>query len=101
MLRDMDEQSFRAVVRPTWQDLYSAALLELDPAELSEKIDVANSAIHQRLCELASGASRSGSERQAMVDALRTLRAIQGIKSGCPVNTAPPEPHRIELGGVA
>ena len=34
---------------PTWHELYSAAVLEFDPSKLTERIEIARRAIHQRL----------------------------------------------------
>jgi len=33
----------------TWQDLYKAAVLELDPQKVNERVDAARRAVHQRL----------------------------------------------------
>jgi hypothetical protein len=100
MLRDMDESSVRAVVKPNWQDLYRAALVELDPVELGKKIDLANAAIYQRLSELARNGVRSSDEQRAMGDALRNLRMIQEIKPTSAPDTAE-SPDRIAPRAVA
>lgn len=63
---------------PTWQELYQAALLELDPTKLLERIAAARSAVLDRIEDRFSTKS-SDSERLALrnaLDALTTLRMI-------------------------
>jgi hypothetical protein len=72
MLADMDRQA-RSEAKSNWRELYSAALVELNPVQLRKKIDLANTAIHQRLYELAPDL-----EQRAIVEALRTLQTMQG-----------------------
>lgn len=59
-----------------WQELYHAALLEVRPAELRQRIDDAEKAIHQRLADLRLNDSGSREESQALDDALRGLRVL-------------------------
>jgi hypothetical protein len=68
-----------------WQELYKAAMLELDPVKRSEKIEAAPAAIQRRKEELTKE-DRGGScqdEQQALVEALPNLRALHkaGFKS--------------------
>jgi hypothetical protein len=65
-----------------WQELYRAALLELNTAELKPRIEVAEAAIHQRLRELGMSDERSGEEQHALADALRGLRTLS--RTECP-----------------
>lgn len=65
-----------------WQELYGAAMLELDPTKLVKRIEAARTAIERRNEEL-SGSNRNGSaveERQGMTDALENLRALQRVE---------------------
>lgn len=57
-----------------WKELYQAALLELKPARLKWRQEVALLAIHQRLRELDKGSSQE--ESIALNDALRGLRVL-------------------------
>jgi hypothetical protein len=63
-----------------WSSLYASALTEGNPLELRHSIDAANSAIHQRIDELAcESVSDAQEELQAIVSALQGLRAIQTV----------------------
>jgi hypothetical protein len=57
-----------------WRDLYHAALLEVRPEELWQRIREAEKAIRQRIAELGQNGSRSEEECQALDDAWRMLR---------------------------
>jgi hypothetical protein len=61
-----------------WQDLYEAALLELDPIELRNKVEVAHAAMRQR-CEELRLIPDAGSleEQRAIADALTNLGVIE------------------------
>lgn len=54
-----------------WQDLYKAALLELDPAFLPKRIDAARNAIHNRLRNESESISKR--ELEEIESALRML----------------------------
>jgi hypothetical protein len=62
--------------RFVWQKSIRAALLELDPEILKQRVVDAEVAIFRRLQELSSG-SDSGEERQALQDASNTLRLLK------------------------
>jgi len=64
----------------SWQELYRAALLEVQPEELRRRIGAAENAIGQRLEELKQTGSHSSEEQQAIADALRTLRVLAQIE---------------------
>jgi|HubBroStandDraft_6_1064221.scaffolds.fasta_scaffold1553430_2 hypothetical protein len=59
-----------------WYSIYTAALLELDPAKLSTRIRDAEAAIFLRAQNLGDG-SDSVREREAITDALSSLRSLQ------------------------
>jgi hypothetical protein len=64
-----------------WQDLFKAAMLELDPDKLRGSIETAVSAIQQRLDELRLKQHEvSLAEVQQMYDALSTLRTLHNIE---------------------
>jgi hypothetical protein len=59
-----------------WYRIYTAALLELNPARLSTRIHEAETAIFLRTQNLGEGPD-SYREREAMADALASLKALQ------------------------
>ena len=66
-----------------WQELYKAAMLELDRVKRGQRVEAAHVAVQRRMEELAKD-DRHGSwrdEHQDLAEALRNLRA----------------PHRVEL----
>jgi hypothetical protein len=60
-----------AMLEPTWQDLYKAALLELDPQKLNERVEAARRAVHQRLN--TEDETITNKEHDKLDDALRML----------------------------
>jgi hypothetical protein len=75
-----------------WQELYHAALLELRPEELRQRIDNAERAIQQRVAELRRNDSTSAGELQALDDALRGLKVL--VSTEC-------KPERSTCRGLA
>jgi len=69
---------------PDWQHEFEAGLLEGDPEELPRRVQAAEAAIFLRQQELIHS-SNGHVERQAIFDAMRTLRAIQTEKMHNPV----------------
>jgi hypothetical protein len=65
----------------TWRELYRAALLELRPELLRQKIEVAETALRQRMAEIGENNSSWGDERQALDDALHGLRIL--VRTEC------------------
>jgi hypothetical protein len=66
-----------------WRKLYQAALLELDPGKLPERIQQAYEIIQ---VQMALGHQNSnGAERQALTDALANLRVLRR-ELGLPMN---------------
>jgi len=64
-----------------WKELYTAAMLELDPATLRSRIEAAQTAIRNAKRELANDRSVSAlEEMQAMTDALHGLETLQRIE---------------------
>ena len=59
------------MTRSEWQDLYKAALLELDPNLLPNRIDVARNAIHSRLKDEHESITKA--ELEEIESALRML----------------------------
>jgi hypothetical protein len=60
-----------------WQPQYEAALLELDPKKLRQRIEEAETAIFNRLQCLSSSSYEL--ERQAIDDALAALRVLTQV----------------------
>ena len=60
----------------SWREAYQAALLEIRPEELRQRIDEAEGAIRQQMDDLRRSDSSSQEERQALDDALRMLRML-------------------------
>ena len=75
-----------------WEELYRAALLELRPEELRQRIEIAEKAIQGRIIELRLNDSSSLEESQALEDALRGLRVLAGTEC---------KPPRSTLSGLA
>ena len=63
-------------VNISWRDLYRAALLELSPEQLRERIEVAEKAIQHRMIELQQDDSGADGESRELDDALRGLRVL-------------------------
>jgi hypothetical protein len=69
----------------SWQELYTAAMLELDRAALPRRIEVAQTAIRQAMDELAGNHKLgTGGETHDMADALRNLRTLQRVEFRTP-----------------
>ena len=60
-----------------WKGLYQSALLEFDSDKLKEQIEVAETAIRERMRELAAQKERSPIERQEIDDAISGLRVLR------------------------
>ena len=68
---------------PDWQLEYQAALLEVDPQKLPERIKAAEASIFLRQQALVHS-SDGQAEREAIEDAMRALRFIQTEKLNYP-----------------
>jgi hypothetical protein len=71
------------ILYPGWQREYFAALLELDPKTLFERVTAAETSIFNRL-QAISHDSDSRAERQAIADALAGLRILKRDNLGFP-----------------
>jgi hypothetical protein len=60
-----------------WKDLYQAALLELNPVKLKERVELAERAVRQRQQELMAHSSIRTTEAQSLIDALQSLRVLK------------------------
>ena len=63
--------------RYVWEEVYKAAVLELDREKLPERVRAAKAAIDVRLHELQLDHGGTPEERQALSDALATLNVIR------------------------
>ena len=59
-----------------WYQLYTSAVVELDPERLIERVNATEAAIHSRLRDLQYDSDHH-EERQLMEDALRTLNLLR------------------------
>ena len=59
-----------------WYQLYGAAVVELDPKRLIERVDATETAIHGRLRDLQYDSDHH-EERQLIEDAQRTLALLR------------------------
>jgi hypothetical protein len=59
-----------------WYQLYAAAVVELDPKQLIERVDTTEAAIHGRLRDLQYDSDHH-EERRLMEDAQRTLAFLR------------------------
>jgi len=61
-----------------WQDLYEAAIVEVNPTELRNKFEVAHAVMRQRIEELQFAPdARSVDERRRIEDALKNLAVLE------------------------
>lgn len=78
----MHTSRYRAA-NPEWQHEYLAALVELDPKTLFERVTAAETAIFNRLQAISHNPD-SHAERQAIEDALVGLRILKKGESWIP-----------------
>jgi hypothetical protein len=72
-----------------WPELYRAAMVELDPIKLRQRIEEAHEAIQRYREEInSSNPAGSAEEHQQMADALDNLRALLKIEFKSPSRTA-------------
>ena len=78
-----NHESSPSTPRLDWQQKFEAARLEVDPQHLPELMEAAETAIYLRLQSLVN--SPDGRvERDALTDAMRSLRVIQTEKMHYP-----------------
>jgi hypothetical protein len=75
-MADDDASSAPNLRSPEWLLEYQAALLEVDPQKLPERVKAAEAAIFKRQ-EALVNSSDGQAEREAIEDAMRVLRFIQ------------------------
>jgi len=73
------------VANTLWEELYAAAMVELDLAKLPGRIEKAQIAIRRALQELRGNPGSDGGagvweQTQALIDALRNLRTLQNVE---------------------
>ena len=71
---------YREIKVPTsysWQESYQAALLETDWTKMQERVQTAESEIHQRRLVLSQDHSGTDEERAALVNAMSGLRVLR------------------------
>ena len=64
------------ILYPHWQNEYQAALVELDPEKLSERVAAAETSIYKRLQQISQSVDRRA-EDEAIEDALGALRVLK------------------------
>jgi hypothetical protein len=69
-----------------WQELYKAAILELDPEQLQTRVEAAEGAIAARV---SLGVQISRDERRSMDDALSALRMLKRERACRPSDAEP------------
>jgi hypothetical protein len=70
---------YREIRVPTnygWQESYRAALLETDWTKMQERVQTAESEIHQRRLALSQDHGGTDEERVALVNAMSGLRVL-------------------------
>ena len=71
---------YREIGVPTsysWQESYQAALLETDWTKMQERVQTAESEIHQRRLVLSQDHGGTDEERAALVNAMSGLRVLR------------------------
>jgi hypothetical protein len=68
---------FKVSDRYSWQDSYHAAPLETDWTRMAALVQAAESEIHKRRLDLSKDYSGTQEEREAVVKALNSLRALR------------------------
>ncbi len=71
------------ILYPEWQNEFQAALLELDPEKLRERVAAAETTIFNRLQAISQGSNHTA-ERQALEDAFASLRVLKRENLGFP-----------------
>lgn len=77
------DSSSPEILYPEWQSEYRAALMELDPKKMLERVTATETAIFKRLQTISRSADNHA-ERQAIEDALTGLRILKRENLGFP-----------------
>jgi len=91
---------YREIRVPTsysWQESYQAALLETDWTKMQERVQTAESEIHQRRLVLSQDHGGTDEERAALVNAMGGLRVLRMNVTRKPVQHEP-HPFRPTFG---
>jgi len=67
-----------------WEEAYAAAVLETDPAKISDRIDQAQGALRERWQTLHQLPHAHDRERRRLEDAMRTLNFIREAELRAP-----------------
>ena len=62
-----------------WRDLYRAALLELDPSTLAQRVAEAESVVTAKANELFQNGDGNSEESEDLSDALYALQALRSV----------------------
>ena len=82
-----------------WRELYQSAMVEIVPAELQNRIDVATRAMNQRVEELASRNDMEAiEERRQLSQALEGLRTLRRLE--CQSSLSPTSHGRTQEGAL-
>jgi fatty acid/phospholipid biosynthesis enzyme len=82
-LSDHDPSTSQNIKYPHWQREFEAALIKADLQKLRQRVDAAEAALFLRSQALVED-PQGHAERQAISDAIRTLRTIQRETLGYP-----------------
>jgi hypothetical protein len=72
-----------AKMENSWQDSYQMAVLESDWTKMEERIKTAESEIHKRRLTLTQDHGGTEQEREALVNALQSLRICGRMQPWC------------------
>jgi hypothetical protein len=81
LVMEGDGSEFPIIVYPEWQKEFQAAILELNREKLADRVVMAERAISKRLQALSQSSDSVG-ERQAIEDALSSLRLLKRNELG-------------------
>jgi hypothetical protein len=81
LVMEGDGSEFPIIVYPEWQKEFQAAILELNREKLADRVVMAERAISKRLQALSQSSDSAG-ERQAIEDALSSLRLLKRNELG-------------------
>jgi hypothetical protein len=70
-------REIKVPTRYSWQESYQAALLETDWTKMQERVQTAESEIHQRRLMLSQDHGGTDEERAALVNAMSGLRVLR------------------------
>jgi hypothetical protein len=77
------EDSNPEIFYSQWQNEYEAALLESEPERLADRVQIAETAIYERLQQISQNSDHH-TERQVIEDALAALRVLKRDEPGFP-----------------